>query len=229
MRLFTFLFIFCLWLNSISQTRAEEKSEPVKPSTEISEENDDSFTRTYRKALVAFKEDDLATAQAAAEEAQKLKPDDSKPVLLLGRIATAKKDYATAEKLIQSVITQNPRNSISFRYLGELYFAQHDFYKAEHTFSDWLKADPKNPDALLWCAYAEVGRDDLAAAGAYTVQMDPFHPSHPGFYYAKAAIARKAGKPADAEKNLQAARTIYGNATAAEFMKDYLLLFAPKP
>jgi tetratricopeptide (TPR) repeat protein len=187
----------------------------------------DPFTRAYRQALIAFKQEDFEAAAKHAQAAGALKPSDPKPALLQGRVLMEKNDLAAAVKQIEAAIAVDPQYPSSHRFLGEALFRQKDFPKAVLALQEFLRLSPKDADGILLLAYCQTGRNDFAAAGTAAAKLDPFDASHPGFYFAKAAMARSLGKPAEAEKHLQNARVLYGNATYAEYARDYLR-FAPE-
>jgi cytochrome c-type biogenesis protein CcmH/NrfG len=191
-------------------------------------EEGDPFTRAYRQALIAFNQADFEAAVKHARAAGALKPTDPKPVLLQGRILMEKNDLAAAIKQIEAAVAVDAQYASSHRYLAEALFRQKDFSKAVMSLQEFLRLSPKDPDGILLLVYCQTGQKDLAAAGNAAAKLDPFDANHPGFYFAKAAMARSLGKSAEAEKHLQNARVLYGNTTYAEYARDYLRLAAEK-
>jgi tetratricopeptide (TPR) repeat protein len=193
------------------------------------EKSSDAFTETYRTAVIAYNHGDLAAAKSGAEAAQKLKPDESRVELLLGRVALEEKDYATAEKEIKDAAASAHPPELAYEFLGDVYLRQRNFAKARDAYQNFLEAKPKNPDGVLKLIYSELGAGNLAAAAERLLQLDPYNEVNPGYYFAKAAMAKAAGKPAASENHLQMARTMYGNRTFAQYMRTYLELYPLKP
>lgn len=188
-----------------------------------------SFAEDYRAALIAYKNGEYKTAREEAQKAQKAKADDPKLKILQGRIALELGEYPLAEKLIKAGLDAAPDYIPGYEYLGDVYFRQRQYIPAMDAYQQYLKLRPKDPDGVLKMLYCHVGRNDLSGAGKQLVMLDQFSDLHPGFYFGKAAIAQASKKVDAVEKNLQLARTMYGNDTFATYMKTYLILFpAPK-
>jgi tetratricopeptide (TPR) repeat protein len=189
------------------------------------------FAESYRSALISYKNGDYKAAREETANAAKLKPteaDTAKLKLLQARIDIELANFASAEKLVQSVIDNAPDNALAYYYLGDVYLRQRTFLPARDAYLKFLKLKPKDPDAVLKLVYCHVARNDLSEAGKILLQLDQFSDLHPGYYFGKAAIAQAGGKQADAEKDLNNARTMYGNDTFALYMKTYLAVFPSK-
>lgn len=219
-----------LLLPSLLPAQNAADTKPVPSATDsqsVTEEKSSPFLDSYRAALIAYKNGDYKTARAAAQEAQKLKANDAKLKLLEGRIALELGEFQNAEKLIKEGIAADPDYPLSYQYMGDVYLREHQYMSAIDSYQEFLRHKPKDPDGLLKLVYCHIGRKDLSAAGQTLLQLDQFNDIHPGYYFAKAAIATATGKPVEAEKNFQTVRTMYGNDTFALFMKTYLTVFPP--
>ncbi len=183
------------------------------------------FAEAYRAALIAYKNGNYKEARDEALKAQKLKATDAKIQFLLGRITLELGDQADAEKLVKAGIEADPNYSLGYQYLGDVYFREKQYVPATEAYEEFLRHKPKDPDGALRLLYCHVARKDLAAAGKTLLLLDQFTDLHPGYYFGKAAIAQAAGKGDEAERDLQLARTMYGNDAYATQLKHYLLLF----
>jgi tetratricopeptide (TPR) repeat protein len=188
-----------------------------------------NFEETYRSALIAFKNEKWEEAQTQALAAEKLKPEDAKPTLLRARLAQAQKQWKEAEKLASEAIKKDGHYPPVQFYTGEIYFGQRKWSEAQVFFHEALQLRPNDPDIILKLVYCNLGTKDSGAATTRLTKLDAFHASHPGYYFAKAAIARSAGRLEESDKIIQNARTLYGNLTLNDFMKDYLFLFSDGP
>lgn len=187
------------------------------------------FAEAYRATLIAYKNGDYKLAREESQKAEKLKASDPKLKILQGRIALELGEYPLAEKLVKAGIDANSDYAPGYEYLGDVYFRQRQFVPAIDAYQQFLKLRAKDPDGVLKLLYCHVGRNDLSAAGNQLIRLDQFNDLHPGYYFGKAAIAHAAGKKDAEERELQLARTMYGNETFAAHMKAYLILFpAPK-
>lgn len=217
MKLFT---LGCCLLATATFVHSQDINNVPAPST---------FAETYRAALIAYKNGDYKTAREETQKAQKLNAADPKLKILQGRIALELGEYLPAEKLVKEGLTAAPDYTPGYQYLGDIYFRQKQYVPAIDAYEQFLKGRPKDPDGVLKLVYCHVGRNNLSEAGKQLLLLDQFSDIHPGYYFGKAAIAQASGKKELAEKDLQLARTMYGNETCAVHMKTYLILFpAPK-
>lgn len=184
-----------------------------------------AFAEDYRSALIAYKNGDYKTAREETMKAQKLIANDPKLKILQGRIALELSEFLPAEKLIKEGLAAAPDYAPGYQYLGDVYYRQRQFAPAIDAYEQFLKMRAKDPDGVLKLLYCHVGRNDLSAAGKQLIMLDQFSDLHPGYYFGKAAIAQASGKKDLVEKDLQLARTMYGNETYATQMKVYLVLF----
>jgi tetratricopeptide (TPR) repeat protein len=178
--------------------------------------------------VIAFNHGDWPGAKSAVEAAQKIKPEEPRAKLLLGRIALEQGDFATAEKEIKAVTVSEHPPELAYEFLGDVYFRKKDYLQSRDAYATFLGQKPKNEDGVLKLIYSELGAGNVMTASEELLKLDPYNDVHPGYYFAKAAIAQASGKAAQAEKHLQMARTMYGNKTFADYMKTYLELFPPQ-
>ncbi len=216
-----YLLLGCCLLAAILPLHAQDINNVPAPS---------SFAEDYRAALIAYKNGEYKTAREEAQKAQKLKADDPKLKILQGRIALELGEYPLAEKLVKAGLEAAPDYTPGYEYLGDVYFRQRQYVPAMDAYQQFLKLRPKDPDGVLKMLYCHVGRNDLSGAGKQLILLDQFSDLHPGYYFGKAAIAQASKKVDAVDKDLQLARTMYGNDTFATHMKTFLILFpAPKP
>lgn len=175
-------------------------------------------------AITAFKSGDYAKAAASALVAEKEEPKEGKATLLRGRIALAEKKWDEAEKFFQAAQTKSPDNPLVGFYRGDLALLRGEFARALAAYDEFLEKKPKDPDGRLRRIYGLIRQGQLEVAAREAVSLDGFSDKHPGFYFARAAVAEKQGKREDAKRFLHNAQTLYGDAVYLTFYRDYLLL-----
>jgi tetratricopeptide (TPR) repeat protein len=190
------------------------------------EQAEDAFTETYRTAFIAYKNGQWEEAKTQLAKAEQINAKDPKVAMLKGRIALEEGDFTTAEKLISQALPSDGSADPGYQYLGDVYLRSRNYQKARDAYQNFLRAKPRDPDGMLKIVYADVARNKLAEANQQAGQLDAFSDLHPGYYFAKSAIARASNKNDEAEKILQKARTLYGNQIFAEYLKNYLHIFA---
>jgi len=154
---------------------------------------------------------------------------DTKGVILKSRILTELKQYDEGEKMLRSHLA-GPDTVAIQAAIGDLLLHKRSFARAAKYYGAVLKAKPNDPDTMLKLVYAQIGAGDLVTAGQTASQLTPLDPKNPyddhaSYYFAQAAIAQAAGKPQEAQDQIQAARTNYGITVTNRYLKTYLQVF----
>ena len=117
--------------------------------------------------------------------------------------------YEQAARIFQSIVEANPDYFPAAFNAAEVQFLAGDREGALETFRRLRMRDPRNEllrFKVFLCQLA-LGRTDEAARTAKAMQPAGATPS---WYYAQALLARQQGDEGKARKNLQAARSLYG-------------------
>jgi tetratricopeptide (TPR) repeat protein len=177
---------------------------------------------SYSEAFSYFYAGEWKQASKEVEQVLKNKPSDIQALELKGRILLAEKKNPDAIKVFLQVLEIDPKSYSTQYYLGDAAFAEREWGDAMNAYlsaSQGLK-DPR--DALLKYIYCKVATKDFTTAEKLATNFDPIDRDHPGYYFARAAIARALKKQTDVLANLQRAQTLYGIRTYNTFMNDYL-------
>jgi len=194
----------------------------------ISADKDSSPVESkLQNAFVAYKNGDYKAALTLIQSVQKSDPENAKAKLLEGRVLHAQRKYPEATEVILTAIEYDPKVPRAQYYLGEALLAQRKVLEARGAFAAQLKAEPKNKDALLLYAMCEAKLRNLQEARDAALELDPTDAVHPGNNFANAAIAQATGKPDEATREIDAARTTYGPKIWSRYMKYYLQVFPP--
>lgn len=189
----------------------------------------DTDKSPYHVALLDYKAGKFQEALDALNAGGEAVPLDTKAVILKSRILTELKQYDEGEKLLRTQLA-GPDTVAIQAAIGNLLLRKHSFTRAEKYYVAVLKAKPNDPDITLKLVYAQVGASDLVEAGKTASQLTPLDPKNPyddhaSYYFAQAAMAQAAGKPQEAQDQIQAARTNYGITVTNRYLKTYLQVF----
>jgi predicted Zn-dependent protease len=189
----------------------------------------DSDTSPYHVALLDYKEGKFQEALDALNAKGGAVPLDTKTTLLKVRILTELRQYDDGEKLLRTQLA-GPDTVVIQAAMGDLLLRKRSFARAAKYYAAVLKAKPNDPDSMLKLVYAQIGAGDLVTAGLTASQLTPLDPKNPyddhaSYYFAQAAIAQAAGKPQEAQDQIQAARTNYGITVTNRYLKTYLQVF----
>jgi tetratricopeptide (TPR) repeat protein len=203
----------------------------------------DNDTSPYHLALIDYKAGKFQAAYDTLSPEVKAGLDPANPIaaqriaILDSKILTELKRYDEGEKVLRSVWTPNGPVEIQLA-LGDLLLRKHSFDRAAKYYTLALQTKPNDSDITLKIVYCLVGTCNLLDAGKYASQLKPFdpavdpldpkHPGNPSYYFAQAALAEATGKTADAQEDIENARTLYGNIMTDRYLKTYLDVFSTK-
>ena len=210
----------CTTLVFAGLLRAQVENPPVVTDSDMS---------PYHVALLDYKEGKFQEALDALNAQGVAVPMDTKTVVLKSRVLTELKQYDTGEKLLRSQLA-GPDTVAIQAAIGDLLLRKRSFARAAKYYAAVLKAKPNDPDTMLKLVYAQIGAGDLVGAGETASQLTPLdrknpYDDHASYYFAQAAIAQAAGKPQEAQDQIQAARTNYGITVTNHYLKTYLQIF----
>ena len=201
----------------------------AQDAPEIIEDND---TSPYHIALLDYKAGKYQEAyDVMAPFNQGSAP--SNPVqfyVLESKVLTELKRYEEGEKLLHSLLTPTGPLEVQLA-LGDLLLRKRSFDRAAKYYDLALQAKPADPDITLKLIYAKIGSADLVTAGELASHLMPFDPKNPydahaSYYFAKAALAQATGRTADADEDIESARTFYGITVTDRYLKTYLEFFS---
>ena len=199
----------------------------------------DADQTPYSKALLFYKIGRYVDAHSAINAAEQAKPGDPATEVLKARILTELRDFAGAKAALESIngkpgLTPEVLDGQALAF-GDLCLRQRSFDEAAKFYETLLSKKPGDPDLILKIIYTRVGAGDMVAAAKYASQLKPFdrgsdpldpkHPGNPSYYFAKAALAQATGKTAEADDDIQTARTLYGEMMTTRYLKTYLEVF----
>jgi tetratricopeptide (TPR) repeat protein len=194
----------------------------------------------YSEAMVRYKAGDYDKAWDALKGIDPAKQDDNF-IILEARILTELKRYGDGEKLLRQRIgagtgfdvvnPEDPHEYALITTLGDLYLHKRSYENATKFYNLALKAKPNDPDLTLKLVYAHIGAGGLREADQLASQLSPFDPKNPyddhaSYYFARAALAQATGKSAEADDDIQNARTNYGITVTNRYLKTYLQFFS---
>ncbi|MES2308841.1 MAG: tetratricopeptide repeat protein [Verrucomicrobiota bacterium] len=172
------------------------ESVPEKTST------DTIYEKKITEAISELGKQNFSKALSLAEEAEKLKPDNSSAANLKGRIYIEQKDFPKALEIFTKLATQSPDNIGAQYNLAEAIFAQGKLSEAREKFSkvlETVKALPKDQenklpfgpitqDFLTYKIYLTyVFEENLVEAKKQLDKFDPYATS-PLYYFGCAAM-----------------------------------------
>ncbi len=179
----------------------------------------------YQAALHHYKSGNYEAARTEIEAAEKANPGDVATETLKARILIEQGDFDAGEKLLRSLLTPTGPPEVQM-VLGDLLLRKHDFNGAAKQYTFCLQAKPGDPALTLKVVYALIGANDLPEAEKTASKLKPLDPDYPSYYFARAALAQTTGNAAEAEEDIQTARTIYGITVTNRYLKTYLEVFA---
>lgn len=179
-------------------------------------------------ALALFQEGKIEEAAKKIEQELAEVAADKKGSLLetKGRIQLAQHKPKQALQSLNQALDANPNLIMAPFYMGEAEFQQKHWPEALSTYAHVLSEkkikDPR--DVLLKVIYCQVAVNRLSEAGQMLNKFDLFDGQHPGYYFAKAAIARATGKAEGAQAMLSQVQTLYGLPVFNRYQADYFSL-----
>ena len=193
-----------------SQTAAEVQNTPSTP---------------YEAALQHYHTGKYQDARAEIDTAEKANPGDLAIETLKARILTEQGDFTGGEKILRSLLTPSGPLEVQMT-LGDLFLRKRDFTAAAKQYDICLQAKPGDPDLMLKMVYAHIGSNDLPEAEKIASKLKPLDPTHPSYYFARAALAQTTGDSTTADQDIENAHTIYGVIIVNRYLKTYLEVLA---
>ena len=213
-RLWLFVLLFSLAV--VTLPAQEESNEP------------DTDTSPYHQALINYKSGKYPAARIAIDEAAQANPDNVAVAILKARILTELGEFTAGDDLLHHFL--GPQGPFEVQLaLGDLYLREHKGSAAANMYRQAMATKTGDPDLTLHLIYAEIDSGDLVTAGKYASELKPLDPVNPAYYFARAGLAQTTGNSAEADQDIQTARTIYGNTIAARYLKTYLQVFSGGP
>jgi tetratricopeptide (TPR) repeat protein len=211
--------------NAPAAMRAPAAAETPPPPAEVG-----SPSSPYSEAMVDYKAGNYDQALDALKGQDPAYQNDNF-IILEARILTELKRYDDGEKLLRTRLTGAHPLEIETA-LGDLLLHKRSYERATKYYTAALQAKPNDPDLTLKLVYARIGAGDLRAADQLASQLNPFDPKNPyddhaSYYFARAALAQATGKTAEADDDIQNARTNYGMTVTNRYLKTYLQFFSP--
>lgn len=119
----------------------------------------------YRNGVAAFNRGDRSAARAALARSAQQRPNDARPLILLGRIAREQQDYTQARRYLQAAVRVEPTNALASRELASALLADGEPELARRFYVYAIERDPTDRVAqgFLGCALVRLGRADVAA------------------------------------------------------------------
>ena len=119
----------------------------------------------YRNGVAAFTRGDRSAARAALARSAQQRPNDARPLVLLGRIAREQQDYTQARRYLQAAVRVDPTNALASRELAAALLADGEPELARRFYVYAIERDPTDRVAqgFLGCTLMRLGRPDLAA------------------------------------------------------------------
>jgi tetratricopeptide (TPR) repeat protein len=188
----------------------------------------DTDTSPYHQALINYKSGKYPAARIAIEQAAQADPENLAVAVLKARILTELGEYAAGDELLHHFL--GPQGPVEVQIaLGDLYLRARKSSAAANMYQQALATKAGDPDVTLHLIYAEIDSADLVAAGKYASELKPLDPLNPAYYFARAGLAQTTGNTAEADQDIQTARTIYGNTVADRYLRTYLQVFSGGP
>lgn len=194
----------------------------IFPSISLAQNSANSSLSAYQSALIAYKTRDFEKASSFAQKAQQADPQDSKPTILLGKIALAQKSYESAEKILKPLLEKDPQQPFLLIPWGDVQFFLGKPDLAQSYYEKALLIESQKPDALLRLVYTHLKNQRIGEAERMATQLDGFNDKTPTYYFAKAAVLEANNKKTEAEAVLKNARTLYGDLIYVDFYREFL-------
>ncbi|MEM9400082.1 MAG: CDC27 family protein [Verrucomicrobiota bacterium] len=179
---------------------------------------------SYSEAFGLYKSGDYDKAWTIVSKKIATEDKNAQLLELAGRILTAQKKYDEAEtKLLEAISLEAKRYSANF-YLGENAFQQDRWDEAASYYAVHIRHHEDAANSILKSVYAYIAMGNLPKASMLALKLDINDPLHPGYYFAKAALASVKDMSVQREKLLRQARTIYGQTLFSQYQFEFLKL-----
>lgn len=178
----------------------------------------------YSSAFAAFRAGQLEEAMQRVDALLAAEPPVARTLELKGRILHALGRFEDAEKFYFQALEKDPGLASVHFHLGEAAFRRASWADALQYYSVHLREQRGSRATALKLVYCYVASDNLTDAAKWMQAFDPADELEPTYYFARAALARAAGKPAEADEALRQARTLYGNEVYARYDGDFAFL-----
>jgi tetratricopeptide (TPR) repeat protein len=183
----------------------------------------------YSQALVDYKQGNYEQALDALQGTDPAYQNDNF-IILEAEILSELKRYKDAQNLLAPRAGSGASPAL-WVAMGDVLLRKRDFGRAIKYY-DAARGKSQDPDLVLKLVYCDIGNADLVSAAQLASQLSPFNPKNPyddhaSYYFAHAALAQATGKSADADDDIQNARTNYGITVTNRYLKTYLQFFSP--
>lgn len=152
---------------------------------------------------------DRAGAIAQFREAIRLNPNLPGAHLQLAEILRTSSDAAhnaQAETEYRLALRANPNDQLALRQLGTLQSAKSDFKAAEESFRKAIALAPKDAEALTGLAIVMISTDRASEAIGLLESALKQDPTHTAAHFRLSSLYRRAGRTAEADKEMEAFR-----------------------
>jgi tetratricopeptide (TPR) repeat protein len=151
---------------------------------------------------------------------------DAAVLELKGKILLAEgKTKDAADVLFSALDAEKDRLSVLYD-LGDVAFAERAWPDAIGFYTRFVNETKDDlRDGLLKLIYCHIAMKDFSEATRLVSGMDPLDKTHPGYFFAKAALERALGKGKNADDLLQKAQAYHGFEVYQKYLKDYVWLF----
>jgi tetratricopeptide (TPR) repeat protein len=178
----------------------------------------------YSDAYAAFRAGQLEEAMQRVDALLTAETPAARTLELKGRILHAMGRYEDAEKFYFQALEKDPGLASVHFHLGEAAFRRAAWADALQYYSVHLREQRGSRATALKLVYCYVASGNLTDAAKWMQAFDPADELEPTYYFARAALARALGKPAEADEALRQARTLYGNDVFARYDGDFTFL-----
>lgn len=147
------------------------------------------------------------------KEAEKLLPEDTFTMNLLGAAYTKKQDYAAAQQYFEKSLTREPGFFPARFNLGEVMFLQKQYPQALEYFRRMYADNPGNELLQFKVVLCLLMTEQMSDAEKMVDRMR-FPGDSPAWYYSQAAIAAKKGDKSKSLEYIRNARELFRDKTA---------------
>ncbi|MBP9699473.1 MAG: tetratricopeptide repeat protein, partial [Elusimicrobia bacterium] len=132
------------------------------------------------------------------EDARKLRPNDSRPYLILAKVYLSRRDFEKSESVIIQALTLFPTDRSFQELAGELFLFQGRFYDALNQFFPLMEASPSDREIRRKVALTHLYSGDADEALAILDSLKPTWATDESWELARANIFRDQGRRSQA-------------------------------
>jgi tetratricopeptide (TPR) repeat protein len=187
----------------------------------------------FDQASAAFKAGKYEEAEKALDRAQKADPKRPETFNLRGAIFTKQKEFDRAEEQFNAALELDPKYYPAKLNLAEMDLQRGKYPEAQEQYKELQKVDPESELLQFKLILCAVFQGENLRADALVNGMR-FPGRTPAYYYARAAIALKAGQKQNAQTYFANVKKYYTDEECAYFDQslkdlDLTLQNAPSP